>query len=123
VQGRMCASPPHFEPRPWLPGCCAERARRGRVCTCTVAATHRRALDWDAGLAWVHGGVEAAHSAWTFHVLVHAVAVRLPRRPVGVVRVGAGVVDAAAVMPRAASLVTRDLHRVGVRAKRTPACR
>jgi hypothetical protein len=71
----------------------------------------------------VHGGVEAAHSAWTFHVLVHAVAVRLPRRPVGVVRVGAGVVDAAAVMPRAASLVTRDLHRVGVRAKRTPACR
>jgi hypothetical protein len=123
VQGRMCASPPRFEPRPWLPGCCAERARRGRACTCTAAATHRHALDWDAGLAWVHGGTAAARSAWTFHVLVLAVAVRLPRRPVGVVRVGAGDVDAAAVTPRAASLITRELHRVGVRGKCTPACR
>jgi hypothetical protein len=122
VQGRLSASPPRFEPRPWLPGCCAERARRGRACTCTVAATHRRALTWDARLAWVLGGTAAARSAWTFHVLVLAVAVRLPRRPVGVVRVGAVVVDATAVTPRAASLVTRELHRVGVRGECTPAC-
>jgi hypothetical protein len=49
--------------------------------------------------------------------------VRLPRRPVGVDSVGAGVVDATAVTPRAASLVTRELHRVGVRGDCTPACR
>jgi hypothetical protein len=56
LQGRMGESPPRFEPRPWLPGCCAERARRGRACPCTVAATHRRARGWDAGIAWVQGG-------------------------------------------------------------------
>jgi hypothetical protein len=59
VQGRMGASPPRFEPRPWLPGCCAERARRGRACTCTVATTHRRALVWDAGIASGHGGARS----------------------------------------------------------------
>jgi hypothetical protein len=69
------------------------------------------------------GAPAAARSAWTFHVLVLAVAVRLPRRPVGVIRVGTGVIDAAAATPRAAPLVTRGLLRVGVRGKRAPACR
>jgi hypothetical protein len=61
------------------------------------------------------GAPTAARSAWTFHVLVLAVAVRLRRRPVGVIRVGTGVVDAAAATPRASPLVTRGLLRVGVR--------
>jgi hypothetical protein len=64
----------------------------------------------------------AARSSWTFHVLVLTVAVRLPCEPVGVFRLGAGVVDAAAAMPRAAPQVTRELLRVGVRGKRAPEC-
>jgi hypothetical protein len=63
----------------------------------------------------------AACSAWTFHVLVLAVAVRLPCEPVDVFCLGAGVVDAAAT-PRAVPLVTRELLRVGVQEKRAPAC-
>jgi hypothetical protein len=63
----------------------------------------------------------AARRAWTFHVLVLAVAVRLPWEPVGVFCLGAIVVDAAAT-PRAAPLVTRELLRVDVRGKRAPAC-
>jgi hypothetical protein len=64
------------------------------------------------------GAPAAARSAWTFHVLVLAVAVRLPRRPVGVICVGTGFVDVVAVTPRATPLVTRGLPCVGVRGKR-----
>jgi hypothetical protein len=63
----------------------------------------------------------AARSAWTFHVLVLAVAVRFPCEPVGVLCLGAGVVDAAAT-PRATPLVTGALLRVGIRGRRAPAC-
>jgi hypothetical protein len=53
---------------------------------------------------------------------VLAVAVRLPCEPVGVFRLGAGVVDAAVATPLVAPLVTRELLRVGIRRKRALAC-
>jgi hypothetical protein len=117
VQGMLCASPPRFELRLWLPEGCTERARRGRACASTAVATHH-------GTIWTRSRDSlvclrtpaAARSTWTFHVLVLTVAVHFPCELVGMLCLGAGIVDAAAT-PRAAPLVTRALLRVGVRGK------
>jgi hypothetical protein len=115
VQGVLGASPPRFEMRLWLPDGCTERARRGRACASTAVATHH-------GMLWTRSQGSlvclrtpaAARSTCTFHVLVLAVAVRSPCVLVGMLCLGAGIVDATAT-PRAAPLVTRALLRVGVR--------
>jgi hypothetical protein len=88
-------------------------AWRGCACASTAVAMHPETLWPRSQVSQVCLRMPAtACSTWTFHVLVHAVAVCCPCEPAGLQRIW---VQGTSPPPRAAPLVTRALLRAGVR--------